>query len=301
MTHSPLTTKIDLSYYNGESRRGNRPQRLIIHHMASTDFWGSVAMMKRNNDRDSCSTYAIGLGQVVCLIDEDFKPSSTGTSNDLNAITVETRNVSGGPDWPVEALSLELIAQLAADLSRRYGWGRLQKGTNIRWHSEFNATACPGNFIRNNLDNIVNRANELLGGGGTPAPAPSGDTYTVVRGDTLSGIGNKTGKKWQDIAAVNGIGAPYTIHPGQKLKLPGSGGGAPSTGVSGKTISLPEAWYVYSTAAAAKATDKSKRGSTISGDYQIIKIVDGVPALGRGGVVTGWVHPSVLTSGYSIR
>lgn len=49
--------------------------------------------------------------------------------------------------------------------------------------------------------------------------APNGE-YTVVKGDTLSGIGRKTGKKWQQIAALNGIKAPYTIHSGQKLKLP---------------------------------------------------------------------------------
>lgn len=45
-------------------------------------------------------------------------------------------------------------------------------------------------------------------------------TYKVVKGDTLSGIGQKTGKRWQDIAAVNGIKAPYTIYPNQILKLP---------------------------------------------------------------------------------
>lgn len=52
--------------------------------------------------------------------------------------------------------------------------------------------------------------------GGSKAPA----TYTVVSGDYLVKIGEKTGRKWQDIAAVNGIGAPYTIYPGQVLKLP---------------------------------------------------------------------------------
>ncbi len=55
-----------------------------------------------------------------------------------------------------------------------------------------------------------------LGGGVPQAPA----TYTVVSGDYLVRIGEKTGKKWQDIAAVNGIGAPYTIYPGQVLRLP---------------------------------------------------------------------------------
>lgn len=51
---------------------------------------------------------------------------------------------------------------------------------------------------------------------GTKAPA----TYTVVSGDFLVNIGKKTGKRWQDIAALNGIKEPYTIYPGQVLRLP---------------------------------------------------------------------------------
>ena len=65
------------------------------------------------------------------------------------------------------------------------------------------------------------------GSAGSVNQPTNGKTYTVVRGDTLSGIGDKTGVKWQDIAALNGIGSPYTIYPGQVLKL-SSGGAAPA-------------------------------------------------------------------------
>lgn len=43
-------------------------------------------------------------------------------------------------------------------------------------------------------------------------------TYTVKSGDTLSGIGQKLGVNWKDIASKNGIQSPYTIYPGQVLK-----------------------------------------------------------------------------------
>lgn len=42
--------------------------------------------------------------------------------------------------------------------------------------------------------------------------------YTVHSGDTLSGIGVRLGVSWQAIARANGIGSPYTIYPGQRLK-----------------------------------------------------------------------------------
>lgn len=57
-----------------------------------------------------------------------------------------------------------------------------------------------------------------LPGGAVATPKES--TYTVVSGDYLSKIGEKTGKNWQQIADLNGIKAPYTIYPNQVLRLP---------------------------------------------------------------------------------
>ena len=63
-----------------------------------------------------------------------------------------------------------------------------------------------------------------------PAPAPSGyQTYTVVKGDTLSGIAAKYGTTYQKIAADNGIANPNLIFPGQVLKIYGAGGGGGSS------------------------------------------------------------------------
>lgn len=46
-----------------------------------------------------------------------------------------------------------------------------------------------------------------------------GDTYTVRSGDCLSEIGAKYGIDWRDIANKNGIRSPYTIYPGQVIRL----------------------------------------------------------------------------------
>jgi lipoprotein NlpD len=50
----------------------------------------------------------------------------------------------------------------------------------------------------------------------TPKP---GATAQVQRGDTLYGIAFRNGIDVRDLAAWNGISAPYTIYPGQKLCL----------------------------------------------------------------------------------
>jgi lipoprotein NlpD len=58
----------------------------------------------------------------------------------------------------------------------------------------------------------------------TSTPRP-GTTIEVQRGDTLYGIAFRNGVDVRELAAWNGLSAPYTIYPGQSLRLyPRSGG-----------------------------------------------------------------------------
>jgi LysM repeat protein len=50
-----------------------------------------------------------------------------------------------------------------------------------------------------------------------------GKQYTVKRGDTLAGIAQRTlgsSARWREIAKLNDISNPNTIHVGQRLTLP---------------------------------------------------------------------------------
>lgn len=51
-----------------------------------------------------------------------------------------------------------------------------------------------------------------------PAAVPA-DSYRVQRGDTLYSIAFRKQIDWRQLAAWNGIIAPYTIHPGSELRL----------------------------------------------------------------------------------
>ena len=67
-------------------------------------------------------------------------------------------------------------------------------------------------------------------GQGAVRPVQTGNapgTYTVVKGDTLYSIAFRNGTDFRQVAQLNGIAAPYTIWPGQVLKLPGYGGPVP--------------------------------------------------------------------------
>ena len=67
--------------------------------------------------------------------------------------------------------------------------------------------------------------------------APSGGTYVVKRGDTLSAIGQRHRLDYRDIARWNGIGRDYTIHPGQVLRL--SPGAAARTSIPASRAAVP--------------------------------------------------------------
>ncbi|MBM7131345.1 peptidoglycan DD-metalloendopeptidase family protein [Dyella mobilis] len=57
--------------------------------------------------------------------------------------------------------------------------------------------------------------------------ANAAGTYTVTKGDTLYSIAFRNGTDFRALAQLNGIAAPYTIWPGQVLKLPGHGASSP--------------------------------------------------------------------------
>jgi LysM repeat protein len=69
----------------------------------------------------------------------------------------------------------------------------------------------------------------LPSGGG----AGAGSTYTVRAGDTLSGIGERYGVSWQQLARDNHIANPNLIHPGQQITIRGGGAVGGAGGAAG--------------------------------------------------------------------
>lgn len=48
---------------------------------------------------------------------------------------------------------------------------------------------------------------------------PPPNTYIVLAGDTLTGIAQRLGMDWEELARLNNLHAPYTIYIGQRLLL----------------------------------------------------------------------------------
>ncbi|MBS0193029.1 MAG: peptidoglycan DD-metalloendopeptidase family protein [Proteobacteria bacterium] len=79
---------------------------------------------------------------------------------------------------------------------------------------------------------VVRRAPEARGSVRAVQPLPhrtGADEVVVVRGDTLYGVAFRNGMDFRELAAINGIGPPYTIYVGQVLRLRGAHAGPTRT------------------------------------------------------------------------
>ena len=137
-----------------------------------------------------------------------------GTGN-LHSIGIELCVNAAGDFEQTKKNAAWLVAKLMKDNSIPIG--------NVVQHNHWSGKNCPQTIRETGTwDAFLAMCQaEYDGGQPSPAPAPSGDTYTVQAGDCLSVIGAKLGLDWRDIAAVNGITEPYTIYAGQVLQLSG--------------------------------------------------------------------------------
>nr|WP_246865150.1 LysM peptidoglycan-binding domain-containing protein [Clavibacter sepedonicus] len=88
-----------------------------------------------------------------------------------------------------------------------------------------------------------------LGGSGSgsstaaPVAAPTGSSasYTVVAGDTVTGIAGKHGVSTSSVLQANGLQATSTIFPGNRLTIPGAGSSAAPATPATPTSASPAA------------------------------------------------------------
>lgn len=180
MTFSALATRI-LPTAKYSDRQSKTPTRLIVHHCASTSN-GNAEYLASHTDQTSATYCLLTTAVLVGIVPEEQRPWTTGSyavgstrvSYDNDAITVEVVNSTGAPEWAVTDAQVEMLAQLAADLSTRYSWGPLTRA-NVIGHREVNAshrTVCPGPYLLPRLDAIVARANAILGAPSTAVSEP---------------------------------------------------------------------------------------------------------------------------------
>lgn len=95
------------------------------------------------------------------------------------------------------------------------------------------------------------------GGRSNVSVGKPGQEVTVQRGDTLYAIAFRNGVDMRDLARWNGLGPPYTIYPGQRLRLFPAGG---TTAARGTTPGRVPPTVVKPPAPAAPAATPARSG-----------------------------------------
>jgi len=234
MSNSELAKKyIPSPETNHWGKRKERIAKIIVHHAAGVISAENLAKLLADPKRGASATYCIGYdGAIVRGLDEGITPgTSGGYEADKDAVTIEVSNSASGGQWPVSNASLQSLIKLCADIAKRNGLGALVKGKNLCWHSMYQATACPGQYLLSKMDYIATEANKInipektvgVQAAASKKPHnPSYTSYTVKSGDCLWSIAQKllgNGSRYTEIKTLNGLTSDL-IHPAQVLKIP---------------------------------------------------------------------------------
>lgn len=110
------------------------------------------------------------------------------------------------------------ITDLGIDNAAAWQWTDNGLGMNVDTSYDFDGAFTVGTSNSGTVPSTSVPAPQPVEHVGHPATG----TYTVQSGDTLSGIAAKFGTTYQNLAAINGIGDPNQIWPGQVLKVTGT-------------------------------------------------------------------------------
>ena len=128
-----------------------------------SQFTIAQALWQREGRKGS-SHYGVSetnIGQYVH--ESDVAWTNGNWEANCRAVTIETSNSGGAPEWPVSDTTFQTLVTLVADIARRNGLGKLVKGKNLTWHSMYAATACPGPYLSGKLQELVDKANTING------------------------------------------------------------------------------------------------------------------------------------------
>lgn len=185
--------KVQYAYRNHYGdKRTKKIDGIIIHHAAGIMTMQGLLDFMSGGSRWVSSNYVIGNdGLLGMAVPHDYRPHTTNGSWDEHNTTLEIGNSTGGPDWKISDKALRKTIELVAYCATRDGWTPKYTGDRngtIRAHFMYEATACPGPYVKARLQYITDEANKLITAmDDKPVPSPSpeipsGTLYRVQTG-----------------------------------------------------------------------------------------------------------------------
>ncbi|UVG35179.1 endolysin [Microbacterium phage Cece] len=174
---SKLAKWIGSPNYNWRTPRAanEKPRHITMHwfgtanpKLKDTDnHFQTYGTLVNGRGDGTASNYAVGSGEIHQYIrEQDYQQADGNQDSNRYGISIEHE---AGPSKPPTAETIELSAQLMADIAERYGWKQLTWMVNVFPHSNWTATQCPGTLP---TAQIITRANQILANITDPEPQP---------------------------------------------------------------------------------------------------------------------------------
>ena len=252
---------------------------VMIAQAALESGWGTSALSKAPNHnlfgvKGSYNGQSVNMqtledsgGQNYYSIQADFRkyPSYQESLEDYADKIVN--GISGAPlfysgAWKSKTNSYQ---DATAYLTGRYA-------TDTAYGAKLNRIIEQFGLTKYDTETAVNMAEEIAS---NETSTTSGNSYTVVSGDSLYAIARKTGTSIQDLLSLNGLNLNSIIHPGQVLAL--SSKSATSEAKQEESASKEEKANEETTNEEASTSTKQ---SSSSGTYTVVS-GDGLYAIAR--------------------
>ena len=252
---------------------------VMIAQAALESGWGTSALSKAPNHnlfgvKGSYNGQSVNMqtledsgGQNYYSIQADFRkyPSYQESLEDYADKIVN--GISGAPlfysgAWKSKTNSYQ---DATAYLTGRYA-------TDTAYGAKLNRIIEQFGLTKYDTETAVNMAEEIAS---NETSTTSGNSYTVVSGDSLYAIARKTGTSIQDLLSLNGLNLNSIIHPGQVLAL--SSKSATSEAKQEESASKEEKANEETT---NEETSTSTKQSSSSGTYTVVS-GDGLYAIAR--------------------
>lgn len=192
--------------YKRRDRGGIKPSRFIVHHWAGTA--GGDARLANPSQEASANYLVYSDGTIKGQVPEEYGAWTSGSAAaDNPSITIEVQNsggqVNGNNDdpnsWPISAAAWKSLVALLSEVAKRRGFD----AGSIRYHREFDATACPGGYIWHRRAQLAADARKGAGSGGTtPKPSGGGKTVSQLADEVIAGAWGNDPQRTQRLLAA---------------------------------------------------------------------------------------------------
>ena len=202
----------DVIYYNWDD--GTQPNDGYADHVGYVaEVNGNTMKVIEGNYSNAVKerTLTVGAGNIRGYGKPDYakKATSGGSSSSGSTSSGGSGNASSG-EQTYTVKKGDTLSGIAA-----------KYGTTYQKLASYNGIANPNSITVGQVIRIPGSGSASSGGSSNASGGEQ--TYTVKKGDTLSGIAAKYGTTYQKLASYNGIANPNNISVGQVIKIPGSG------------------------------------------------------------------------------